>query len=44
MQLLKTGGYSERLILGFTLVADLRLPCSAQRSMLDTPWSDALSN
>ena len=27
----------QRLILGFTLAADLRFPCSAQRSMLDTP-------
>lgn len=27
----------ERLILVFTLAPDLRLPCSAQRSMLDTP-------
>jgi hypothetical protein len=27
----------QRLILGFTLGADLRFPCSAQRSALDTP-------
>lgn len=27
----------QRLILCSTLVADLRFPCSAQRSMVDTP-------
>jgi hypothetical protein len=27
----------QRLIMGFTLAADLGFPCSAQRSALDTP-------
>jgi hypothetical protein len=31
------GALIQRLILRFTLVADLRFPCSAQRSVADTP-------
>jgi hypothetical protein len=37
MVLLKIGGQLQRLILRFTLAADLRFPCSAQRSALDNP-------
>jgi hypothetical protein len=33
----REGALIQRLILGFALTGDLRFPCSAQRSVVDTP-------